>query len=143
MFLKNLKSKFENPKSKMFFRAIIKFFSQSFYIDRTAYYIAGGAVILYLFSYFIPVLYDAAGIVLVLLGLAILVDSFLIFGKRYALRAERFTSERWSNGDENKVVLHFQNNYSFPVSAHIIDELPPQFQERNWRKKTRLEAGKE
>ena len=127
----------------MFFRAIIKFFGQSFYIDRTAYYIAGGAVILYLFSFFIPVLYDAAGIVLVLLGLAILVDCFLIFGKRYALRAERLTSERWSNGDENKVVLHFQNNYAFPVSAHIIDELPPQFQERNWRKKTRLEAGKE
>src|SRR5689334_18837801 len=127
----------------MFFRAIIKFFGQSFYVDRVAYYIAGGAVILYLFSYFIPVLYDAASIVLLLLGLAILVDTFLIFGKRYALRAERITSERWSNGDENKVVLHFQNNYAFLVFAHIIDELPVQFQERNWRIKTRLETRKE
>jgi uncharacterized protein (DUF58 family) len=125
----------------MFFRAIIKFFGQSFYLDRVAYYIAGGAVVLYLFSYFIPVLYDAASIMLLLLGLSILVDTFLIFGKRYALRAERITSERWSNGDENKVVLHFQNNYAFPVSANIIDELPPQ--ERNWRKKTKLEGRKE
>jgi len=127
----------------MFFRAIIKFFGQSFYLNKVAYYIAGGAVVLYLFSYFIPELYDAASMVLLLLGLSILVDTFLIFGKRYALRAERITSERWSNGDDNNVVLHFQNNYAFPVSAHIIDELPVQFQERNWRKKTRLEGRKE
>jgi len=126
----------------MIFRAIIKFFGQSFYLNRVAYYIAGGAVVLYLFSFFIPVLYDAASIVLILLGLSILVDSVLIFGKRYALRAERITSERWSNGDENRVVLHFQNNYAFPVSAHIIDELPPQFQERNWRKKHDLKQEK-
>src|SRR5437773_4302770 len=118
--------------SKLFFQAIIKFFGQSFYLDKLAYYIAGGAVVLYVFSYFIPVLYDVASLVLILLGVTILVDSFLIFGKRYALRAERICAERWSNGDDNKVVLHFQNNYSFPIVAHVVDELPVQFQERNW-----------
>lgn len=127
----------------MFFRAIIKFFGQSFYLDKVAYYIAGSSVILYIFSYFIPVLYDIAGIILMLLALSIVIDCFLIFGKRYALRAERITSERWSNGDENKIVLHFQNNYSFSVLANIIDELPSQFQERNWRQKVKLESKKE
>ena len=53
--------------------------------------------------------------------------------------ADRITAERWSNGDDNKVVLHFQNNYSFPVSTYIIDELPPQFQERNWYRKQTME----
>jgi len=123
----------------MFFRAIIKFFGQSFYLDKVVYYIAGSSVVLYIFSYFIPVLYDVAGTVLLLLGVSVLVDSFLIFGKRYALRAERVTAERWSNGDNNKVTLHFQNNYSFPISIYIIDELPEQFQERNWYRKERLE----
>lgn len=96
-------------------------------------------MILYIFSYFVPVLYDAAGVILVLLGIAVLVDCFLLFGKRYALRAERITADRWSNGDENKVILHFQNNYSFSIPINIIDELPPQFQERNWHLKGRLE----
>ncbi len=123
----------------MFFRAVIKFFGQSFYLDKIAYYIAGSSVILYIFSYFIPVLYDVAGIILLLLGIAALVDIFLIFGKRYALRAERITAERWSNGDDNKVILHFQNNYSFHIATYIIDELPPQFQDRNWHRKARLE----
>jgi uncharacterized protein (DUF58 family) len=95
------------------------------------------------FSYFIPVLYDAASIVLLLLIIVVLTDSLLIFGKRYALRAERITSERWSNGDENKVILHFQNNYSFPITAHIIDELPAQFQEINWFRKTKMNSNSE
>ena len=77
----------------MFFRAIIKFFGQSFYLDKVAYYIAGGAVVLYTFSYFIPILFGIATIILILLGLTILIDSFLIFGKRYALRAERIVAE--------------------------------------------------
>ncbi|HEY2722371.1 MAG TPA: DUF58 domain-containing protein [Chitinophagaceae bacterium] len=122
----------------MFFRAVIKFFGQSFYLDKVAYYIAGGSVALYIFSYFIPVLYDAAGIILLLLAITIVADSLLVFGKRYALRAERVTTERWSNGDDNKVTLHFQNNYSFPVSTYIIDELPAQFQERNWYRKEKI-----
>jgi uncharacterized protein (DUF58 family) len=127
----------------MFFRAIIKFFSQSFYLDKVAYYIAGSSVVFYIFSYFIPVLYDVASLILLLLGIAVLVDGLLMFGKRYALRAERITAERWSNGDDNKVGLHFQNNYSFPVSAYIIDEVPPQFQDRNWHRSTRIERNSE
>lgn len=123
----------------MLLRAIIKFFSQSFYFDKVAYYIAGSAVILYIFSFFIPVLFDAASMILLLLAIAILVDSALIFGKRHAFRGGRITAERWSNGDDNKVVLHFQNNYSFPVSTYIIDELPPQFQERTWYRKQTME----
>jgi len=124
----------------LLFRAIIKFFSQSLYLHKVFYYVAGGIVVLYIFSYFIPVLYDVAGIGLLLLAVSVFVDSFLIFGKRYALRAERITADRWSNGDHNKVLLHFQNNYSFPVDARIIDELPAQFEERNWFRRARFES---
>lgn len=127
----------------MLFEAIIKFFGQAFYFARMAYYVAAGAVILYVFSYFIPVLYDAASIILILLGVSILVDSFLVFGKRYALRAERITAERWSNGDVNKVTLNFQNNYSFPITANVVDELPVQFQERNWHRQVKLDKTSE
>ena len=131
-----------NPRY-MWFDAIIKFFGQAFYFARMAYYVAAGAVILYVFSYFIPVLYDAASIILILLGVSILVDSFLVFGKRYALRAERITAERWSNGDVNKVILNFQNNYSFPITANVVDELPVQFQERNWHRQVKLDKTSE
>jgi uncharacterized protein (DUF58 family) len=119
----------------MFGRAIIKFLTQSFYLSRVVYYITGGAVVLYILSYFIPIFFGVAGILLAFLSLAVLVDGTILFGKRYSLRAERTTSERWSNGDENKVMLNFENNYNFRISATVIDELPFQFQERNWERK--------
>jgi uncharacterized protein (DUF58 family) len=127
----------------MFYRAIIKFFGQAFYLSKGAYYIGGAAVILYILSFFIPVLYDVATIILLLLLLAVIVDTALLFGRRYALRAERVTSDRWSNGDDNKVVLNFQNNYSFPVQASVIDELPYQFQERHWMRRQRFDKNSE
>ena len=127
----------------MFIQAIIKFFGQSLYLGKMAYYVAASAVILYVFSYFIPVLFDVASLLLILLGVSVLVDGFLVFGKRYALRAERITAERWSNGDENKVALHFQNNYSFPITADVVDELPVQFQDRNWHRQVKLEKTSE
>jgi uncharacterized protein (DUF58 family) len=57
------------------------------------------------------------------------------------LYAERITLDRYSNSDENKVELKVHNYYPFSVHANIIDELPFQFQQRNWLMKTRIEAG--
>jgi len=127
----------------LFFRAIIKFFGQSFYLSSLAYYIAAAVVVIDILSFFSPFLFDLGNIILAILLLAILVDSFLLFGKRYALLTERITADRWSNGDENKVTLHFQNNYSFSINAHVIDELPQQFQERNWFRKLSINRNSE
>ena len=127
----------------MFFRAIIKFFGQSFYLANLAYYIAAVVVVTDILSFFSPFLFDLGNIILAILLLAVMVDSFLLFGKRYALLTERITADRWSNGDENKVILHFQNNYSFPINALVIDELPEQFQERNWFRKLSIDRNSE
>ena len=43
----------------------------------------------------------------------------------------RQCAERFSNGDENEVKLHLSNNYNFPVSLQIIDEIPDIFQIRD------------
>lgn len=51
----------------------------------------------------------------------------------------RICAERFSNGDENKVLLEVKNNYSFKIEADLVDELPFQFQERKWRRKIRME----
>jgi uncharacterized protein (DUF58 family) len=67
------------------------------------------------------------------------VDTLLVYSKRRGIVVERIAGERFSIGDENKVVLNMQNQYGFPVRISIIDELPFQFQERKWIKKARLD----
>jgi uncharacterized protein (DUF58 family) len=53
---------------------------------------------------------------------------------------ERLVTDRFSIGDDNKVVITIHNNYSFPARLGVIDELPDQFQERHWRRKLKLAA---
>jgi uncharacterized protein (DUF58 family) len=96
------------------------------------YYIAGVAAVLFVLGFFLPVLFDLATIILALLGIAVFIDFMLLYGSRKTITAERITADRYSIGDENKVDLVLQNEYPFPAHLHIIDELPVQFQERNW-----------
>ncbi len=74
---------------------------------------------------------------MVLLGMAVVVDAILVFSKK-GITAERTVAERFSIGDNNKVIIHINNKYGFPIHTSIIDELPVQFQERKWIRKATI-----
>ena len=113
---------------------------RSFYFNKIVYYIAGAAAILYALSYFIPSFYRIAGLMLVLLGVAVLIDMILVYSKNKGITASRELPERFSVGDQNKVQIHLTNHYAFTVKTSIIDELPVQFQDRNWIRKLILQT---
>jgi uncharacterized protein (DUF58 family) len=111
---------------------------QTFYLNRIVYYIAGTASVVFLLSYFLPVLFRFGGLILLLLGVALLIDALLVFSKKKGFIAERQVADRMSMGDENRVVIICRNLYPFPVRISVIDELPVQFQERKWLRKAQL-----
>ena len=112
---------------------------KSFYLNGIVYYIAGSAAIIYALSYFLPSLFQIGNIILVLLAIAIFIDAILVYSKKDGIRAKRMVSDRFSIGDLNKVIIQLTNQYGFDVKASIIDELPVQFQERNWIRKVQLQ----
>src|SRR5215831_11751854 len=116
---------------------------KSFYLNRIVYYVAAGAAIVFLLSYFYPAFFQIGNLLLVLLVFALLVDSFLIYSKKQAATARRITTDRFSIGDPNKVVLEISNLYPFAVNISVIDELPAQFQERKWLHKGKVERNGE
>ncbi len=118
----------------MFQRLIAYWDRTSFYLNRVVYYSGFAAVVLFVLSYFVPVLFHLAVLVLVLLTMAVLVEALLLYRKKNGLQAQRFLNARLSNGDENKVLIELQNHYEFKARCMVIDELPFQFQERNWRR---------
>jgi uncharacterized protein (DUF58 family) len=64
-------------------------------------------------------------------ALVVLDYIFLFFlGKKPVAR--RVLADRLSNGDDNKVVLEVTNEMPFTAHIAIIDELPVQFQRRDW-----------
>lgn len=95
--------------------------------------------ILFLISYWWQPLY---GIVwLLVLGLAVVtfIEIIMLFSKA-GLKGERILPEKFSNSDENEVLIQLQNTYSFNLEVVIIDEIPVQFQKRDFFRKTKIEG---
>jgi len=111
----------------------------SFYLNRVVFYIAFAASAVFVISYFIPAFFDIALAVLIFIVIAICVDAVLLYSKNPGITAKRQVTDRLSNGDENRVLIEIENNYGFKVHAQIIDELPVQFQDRNWLRKARID----
>ncbi|MDZ4794189.1 MAG: DUF58 domain-containing protein [Bacteroidota bacterium] len=109
---------------------------KSFYLNNIVYYISGSAAVVFVISYFQPAMFRIGGLILLLLGIAVLIDTIIVYSKKKGVAAERIAGDRFSIGDPNKVVIKLVNRYRFPVRTSVIDELPIQFQERKWIRKT-------
>ncbi len=74
----------------------------------------------------------------VFLGLVML--DFLLLFKQKGIRASRVLPEKLSNGDDNPIEISLQNNYNFTSHLQIIDELPFQYQKRDFGINTKLKS---
>ena len=76
-------------------------------------------------------LFTVGRLLTLLLLIATLADVALLWHRR-AITAERRLSTRFSNGDDNTITISVESTYPFPVRIEVIDELPFQFQQRDF-----------
>ena len=113
-----------------------------FYINHRFFHILTGVGLCYFLAFFFPKLTWFAHGLLCLLAVLFIVDSLLLFNQKDAIYSQRILPEKLSNGDENSVKIDIKNNYPFRVDLKIIDEIPFQFQKRDFLiKKTILPQG--
>ncbi len=112
----------------------------SFYLNKRFYYLGSLAVMLFIISYLVPVLFTVALALILLSVLAVAVDTLLLYSKA-GLDAFRITGDRFSLGDENKVTIEIENAYRFPIAVTVIDEIPVRFQDRKWKRRLAMDAG--
>lgn len=115
---------------------------KSFLLTGRVYLALSLVAILYVGAFWLPALYGIATALLYLLIIATGIDIAVLYSKQNAITGYREVPERFSNGDENSVQLHISNQYPFSARCKIIDELPFQFQHRNWQQKSVVESGK-
>ncbi len=72
-----------------------------------------------------------------------LIDVLLLFGANSGYSATRNAPQRLSNGDENTIRLHIKSKYRIQTVAKIIDEVPIQFQIRNFEIETLFKSYEE
>jgi uncharacterized protein (DUF58 family) len=73
--------------------------------------------------------------------LLFMVDILLLFVNKSGMDASRLLPDRFSNGDDNPVHISFFNKYAFPVKIVAVDEIPHQFQIRDFHFAIKLKAG--
>ncbi len=110
----------------------MKFF-KPFYIQPRFFYAGIGIVVLFGLSYFIPILFNIAQLSIAVLLLLLFLDFLIIFIGKHNIEATRVLPDKFSNGDKNRIDLDIRNNYSFIIYLEIIDEIPEQFQIRDFK----------
>lgn len=115
---------------------------KNLYINTRFFYTLIAVGVLYVLAFFFPFLMWAAHSVLLLCFLAVMVDYLFVFNKNKGIAAQRILPEKLSNGDENPMKVDIKNNYDFKINVKVIDEIPFQFQKRDFMIEKQIDSGK-
>lgn len=117
-------------------------FLKSFYIHNTFFRYVAVLAACFIISYWVPTLYPIAWVLTLLLAGLFLFDIYLLYSVN-GIDAERTLPQKLSNSDLNPVSVDFVSNYPFKTHVSLIDELPVQFQKRDFEFKTSLIKGEQ
>lgn len=73
--------------------------------------------------------------------LLLLAEVILLFVSKGKIEGKRELPDKLSNGDDNPISIKIANTYLFAANIKIIDELPFQFQKRDFRLASTLPSG--
>ena len=113
-------------------------FYQSFYLSKIVYYAGYTAAGLFVLSYFVPLFFAIASVLLLCTGIAVLTDMLLLYAKKAILQNACCRSA--SAMVTKRVTIQLKNRYAFMVRCEVIEELPYQFQERTWQRHIHAQA---
>jgi len=103
----------------------------------------GGLVFLFAFSFWLPVLFAPAKAIFVIALTIVLVDYLMLFNRNTDIHCKRLTPKLFSLSDPNPVKIELENLSGQKLNLSLIDELPFQFQIRDFEKKLSLEPGEQ
>jgi uncharacterized protein (DUF58 family) len=110
----------------------------------TRFYLAIGlCILLFIVSFFYKPLLQIPKTLLAVTTALIIIDYLFLFVISKSPAAKRLMADRLSNGDENKIELQVINRMPFTVTMEIIDELPVQFQKRDWKLQYKFAANEQ
>ncbi len=114
------------------------------YTQSRLYLASSFIVLLFVFGYFFDSLFFVAKLLLLFFIFLLAADlSLLFFTRQKILFLRREVPDRLSNGDENLINIFIKNNHYLPLHISIVDEIPSQFQFRNFQMRLLLEPGEE
>lgn len=87
---------------------------------------------LFVLGFALPPLFSIAQALLVVWVAVLALDAWLLYSRSFELTGRRKLPAVFSLGDLNPVYIHLENRSSIPLRCQVIDELPQQFQIRDF-----------
>lgn len=105
---------------------------KSLYLNNLFFYLLAGNAVFFVLAFIYPSIFLIAKLLLVASLLFFFFDFLTLYYTQTGISAQRKIPEKLSNGDENSILISFENHYSIPIHVNILDEVPFQFQERDF-----------
>ncbi len=106
-------------------------FLASLYIQKRTYYTLVAVSLCFLFAFWLETFFFLAWLILGILIIFIGIELVYLYSKNF-FYAERNLPEKLSNSDANEIQIEFVNRYAFSINVECIDEVPFQFQKRDF-----------
>lgn len=118
-------------------------FYKSLFLNNRLFFGIGTIAVLFVVGFFVPLFFSIAKVLVLVITLLTLIDIVLLYSTKRGFLMSRNLPERLSNGDENKVTLNVINSYPFSTMSTVIEEIPFQFQKRDFMFNQRLKSKEE
>lgn len=118
----------------------MNFFKQ-FYLTNYFFTYWVGVIVFFCFSFPFSFLFPFAQLAFIGLLAVTFLDIFILFFSKAKVDAERSVNTPLSLGDLNNVTIIIKSDYNIPIKVKVIDELPFQFQIRDFERNVSLGGG--
>lgn len=108
------------------------------YLTNLFFYIFGAIIAIFVASFVVPIFFSIAQALLVISAAVFVVDILLVFHPQASIKCERILPKVFSLNDENLIRITLYNDYSLPLNLTIIDEIPDQFEKRDFMETLQL-----
>lgn len=86
----------------------------------------------FLLSFWFSSIYTIAWMLTTVIIVILVIDLLMLYGSKKTIKARRLLPDKFSNSDQNPVPITITNSYNFKTFCDVIDELPLQFQKRDF-----------
>ena len=116
---------------------------KNIFLQKRFFLVLTGIILCFLVSYIFENISLIAKLLFYLFLALLIVDIILLFLSKGNIVADRIVPDKLSNGDENNIKIQVTNQYLFTSKVNIIDELPFQFQKRDFNFRNELKSGEQ
>jgi uncharacterized protein (DUF58 family) len=104
----------------------------SLFLRPRFFWAIGICISMFIIAFYLPFVSHFAYILFALFFFLIIIDYVIIYNNNEPVHCSRLMNDKWGNGDEEQIKLYLKSKCNWPIKFEIQDEIPIQFQKRNF-----------